>query len=64
MTCAVSGCTDPAAAAHTWGLYPRGDRNKDVPLCESHGAELWAEIKAPVAALLMHYECKPVTAGA
>ena len=59
----MSGCGCPAAGSYTWGVYPAGDHNKDVPLCPAHAAEVWAEAKGPTSAGLMHFAVSPVAGG-
>jgi hypothetical protein len=60
MACEITGCPHPAAGLHTWGFYPAGDRNKDVPLCPACLAAVWAEIKGPVANGLCHYAARAI----
>jgi hypothetical protein len=59
MRCDVGDCRDPAAGLFTWGLYPAGDHNRDVPLCAAHVRALWDQLRGAVAASRMHFEARP-----
>ena len=61
----MNHCGHKATAIHTYGLYEINGVPRDYPmnesaLCDSCGADLWAQIKDAVAAHHMHYEIKPV----
>ena len=60
MTCEVSGCGEPAAGRHTWGPYPDGDRNRDVPLCPACAADLWGRLNGLVVTGQFHYAVRAV----
>lgn len=60
IACAMSGCQGKPAGAYTWGMYPHGDRNKDVPLCRSCAADLWERSKGLVSLGRMHFEIREV----
>jgi hypothetical protein len=58
MTCEITGCGNEATGLFTWGPYPNGDRNKDVPLCPACARDLWERSKGPVSAGTMHFGCR------
>jgi hypothetical protein len=56
----VNHCNHKATAIHTYGVYeingvPRDLPMNEIALCDSCGADLWAQIKDAVAAQHMHY---------
>jgi hypothetical protein len=60
----VNHCNHKATAIHTYGVYeingvPRDLPMNEIALCDSCGADLWAQIKDAVAAQHMHYGIKP-----
>ena len=60
MQCPIEGCKKPSHAKYTWGLYPNGDRNKQIPFCKDCAEKLWNEINPAVKTLLMHYVIEPI----
>ena len=62
LTCARRDerkCTEPPSGFHTWGMYPDGTHNRQVPLCPACAEDLWEKIKGPVMAGTMHYQVEP-----
>ncbi len=60
----MNHCNHKATAIHTYGVYeingvPRDLPMNEIALCDSCGADLWAQIKDAVAAQHMHYGIKP-----
>lgn len=58
-------CDHKATAIHIYGVYeiagmPRDYPMNEIALCDSCGADLWAQIKDSVTAQHMHYEIKPM----
>ena len=58
-------CNHKPTAIHIFGVYeiagiPRNHPMNESLLCDSCGADLWAQIKDSVAAQHMHYEIKPL----
>ena len=61
----MNHCGHKATAIHTYGVYeingvPRDLPMNEIALCDSCGADLWAQIKDAVAAQHMHYGIKPM----
>lgn len=61
--CEFDGCKEAACGLYTWGNYPNGEHNKNVPLCSTHADELWEAIKSGVASLITHFVIERVSDG-